>query len=418
MSPALSHANMSTKAEEHTLASPRDWETWDRAFRAKAIASDLWSHIDPTSDGEPLLEKPKRPEISEYNKYQTPASQVTPTESSGTVGTQEPITTTENTTTSPSTASNIPARVFSDLSPQDRKEYQFRPSEHSIYSREYHQQQEKILSLQSWVTSTVAQNYLYTCCDSSESLRTWYSNLREQVKPKRRDGQEAILDEYEDAIRPLHKPPRDFHKWLTNWTTVTSRALKHDIPRTSKPWAWWRDFRKAISEVNPSWARMYHGFYQQYLDNDSLTIRQVAADFAQEISENATTRRTKVAKGAFGPTYHGEGADKKEKEDVRPIYKSRGKRKRFQPARAQSSQTRDEPERKCLVCERTTCPSLELCYYAFPDQAPKEWVPWAQVQEVADNNLEIPSIKKKVAEIAKNKRQKVTHTATSDDGKQ
>ena len=282
---------------------------------------------------------------------------------------------------------------------------------------EYRHQKKEVLALKSWVTSTVARHYVHLCCDEDETLRTWYAQLMERVKPADIGKIETVLEEYEKAVRVLTRPLRDIQQWLKDWSAAISKAQKHNIERATVPWMWWRDFKAAIIRVNPTWAGLYHGLYKQSLRDGTLTIRTVAADFEEEITKNSTANRARVAKGAFGPTYHGEGADEKE-EEVRPTYKSRGKRKRFQPARAQSSRTRDEPERKCLVCERTTCPALELCYYAFPDQAPKRWVPWAHVQEVADINLEKPYIKKKVAEITKNKRQKVTHTTTSDDGKQ
>ena len=405
MSPVLPTPTMSTQIEP-TLMSSKDWEVWDKAFRTRATTSGLWPHIDPTTGGKALLEEPERPEISDYKKQQNLATQSTPAESTATA------------TASPSTSSDTPARSLSDLSPQDYKEYHFRSKEFDSRFRQFSQQQERIHTLQAWMTSTIAQHYSYNCCDSSESLRTWYANLRQHVKPDITQEKEAILEEYKKTVRVLSKPPRDFNLWLNNWSAAISRAQKNKIPHTLESWSWWSDFRNAIMPVKSTWATLYNGLYKNDLIADTLSFRTVAADFSREINEMSPTSRVKVAKGAFGPTYQGEEADEKEKGETRPTYQSRGKRKRVQPTRAQSSQTGDESGRRCLVCERTKCPSLELCFYTFPDQAPKGWVPWPHVKEVADNNLEKPYIKKKVAEIAKTKRQKVTHATTSDDGGQ
>ena len=183
MSPVLATAKNMSSNTDSTLNSSREWEAWNNDFQARAIALDLWSYVDPSTDGEALLEKPKRPEVTDYKKHQNPTSQVTPTESTATVGPNESSSATHNTTSAPST-SETPARCLSDLSPRDYQEYQFRWKEYNSLMREYNKQQDRVLTLQSWVTSTVARHYRYTCCDASESLRAWYANLREQVKSK------------------------------------------------------------------------------------------------------------------------------------------------------------------------------------------------------------------------------------------
>ena len=52
-----------------TLISPLEWDTWDDKFRTKAKSSDLWAHINPITNGKKLLERPTKPEASDFLKY-------------------------------------------------------------------------------------------------------------------------------------------------------------------------------------------------------------------------------------------------------------------------------------------------------------------------------------------------------------
>ena len=51
------------------LMSPLEWDAWDDKLRTKAKSSDLLAHIDPIIDGKKLLEKPTKPETSDFLKY-------------------------------------------------------------------------------------------------------------------------------------------------------------------------------------------------------------------------------------------------------------------------------------------------------------------------------------------------------------
>ena len=52
-----------------TLISPSEWDAWDDEFRTKAKSSNLWAHIDPTINSKKLLERPTKPETSDFLKY-------------------------------------------------------------------------------------------------------------------------------------------------------------------------------------------------------------------------------------------------------------------------------------------------------------------------------------------------------------
>ena len=52
---------------EVTLNGPADWDSWDHQFKIKAVAANLWDHVDPEVD-EPLLKKPRMPLVGSYQR--------------------------------------------------------------------------------------------------------------------------------------------------------------------------------------------------------------------------------------------------------------------------------------------------------------------------------------------------------------
>ena len=62
-----------------TLTSPLEWDAWNEVLRTKAKSNDLWAHIDPSTNGKKLLEKPTKPEVSDFPKHIHNNRQETPT---------------------------------------------------------------------------------------------------------------------------------------------------------------------------------------------------------------------------------------------------------------------------------------------------------------------------------------------------
>ena len=51
------------------LMSPLKWDAWNEVLRTKAKSSDLWAHIDPSTDGKKLLERPIKLEVLDFLKH-------------------------------------------------------------------------------------------------------------------------------------------------------------------------------------------------------------------------------------------------------------------------------------------------------------------------------------------------------------
>ena len=51
------------------LMSPLEWDAWDNKLRTKANSNDLWAHINPTTNGKKLLERPTKLKVLDFLKY-------------------------------------------------------------------------------------------------------------------------------------------------------------------------------------------------------------------------------------------------------------------------------------------------------------------------------------------------------------
>ena len=52
-----------------TLISLLEWDAWDKVLKIKAKSSDLWAHIDPSTNGKKLLERPTKLKVSDFPKH-------------------------------------------------------------------------------------------------------------------------------------------------------------------------------------------------------------------------------------------------------------------------------------------------------------------------------------------------------------
>lgn len=145
-----------------------------------------------------------------------------------------------------------------------------------------------------------------------------------------------------------------------------------------------------VERWKPDWAKIYGAQYTRDVKDGTLTFHKVAAHFEQELIRDAKVNKGPVAKGAFGPTFNGEGSDKGGTEKNNSPSK-----KRSRPVSIQA---------KCIICKRTKCRSLERCYYAFPEKAPIEWNAKNHIQEVVNKNLQKKHVKDKIAEIKAKRR--------------
>ena len=73
----------------------------------------------------------------------------------------------------------------------------------------YTAEREAINKLRNWTLKTASEHLIQTTCDPKDTLKGWYTKLKEQVSvsatKQKRDAQSL----YKTANRPLTKAPRD-----------------------------------------------------------------------------------------------------------------------------------------------------------------------------------------------------------------
>jgi hypothetical protein len=194
---------MSSEANNVTLSSLEDWESWERQFKIQAIDLQHWSHF---IDGEPLLEKPKKPEIS---SYQTQAQTRTMAGRSQTV--------------------DAKGSQPSELANQDRLGYQLDMQLYIQEEKEFKEQTRSVQKLRKWVMNSVASHYVLVACEPEEVLHQWYDNLKIHVGISNAKAEQTARDRYKEALKPLTKP-KDWSNWLSNWEKVVFLAKKKKVP--------------------------------------------------------------------------------------------------------------------------------------------------------------------------------------------
>jgi len=97
-----------------------------------------------------------------------------------------------------------------------------------------------------WITSYVADTYLRTCCNPSDSLDVWYKNLCEEFKLATEEAKISAFHAYHEATKPLTRAPKDWYKWLVAWEDAISTGKSVRLAETSDPVSWFEAFIKVI----------------------------------------------------------------------------------------------------------------------------------------------------------------------------
>ena len=122
--------------------------------------------------------------------------------------------------------SDCPAQSYSELSSNDQKACRLFASEFQNECKMYNIQQDGILSLQTWIKSTIALEYKYSCYHLTDTLRVWYANLCRKIIPADEATTEASWDQYTKGTRVLARPPKDFNLWLNARTNAMEKSRK------------------------------------------------------------------------------------------------------------------------------------------------------------------------------------------------
>jgi hypothetical protein len=401
------YTSISTKNDSTAfLQGPGDWDKWNKQFQAKAVAYSLWEHIDPEApETEAFLTKPPEPSLNDYATETIITESQTQRRQQGRRATS---------------ATNDHITV-ADLSTDGQKSFQLAWTIYIQHKREYAEQKTKIQDLKDWVISSVASYLFESACDPSESIRDWYTKIKQHSGASDDMTTTQARDSYKKAIVVLTKPPRDFHIWLNNWEQAMSRGQAKGVPEALSVPAWFDDFLNAVEPLMGNWTSSYRLYKQDKVDSRSLTYRILANDFRKELRHRKSTPSSaKYAKGSFGPAFGpmekaidsaegnsppSQGAESSQKSTGRRIAGSRSIRGQKRAASEnQEAVLENQGTKLCPVCNLNH--KLSKCYYALPELAPDDFQPREHIQERAKSSLQKKDVINQLQTI-KNKRQKL-----------
>jgi len=317
---------------------------------------DLWDYIK--ANPKPLLTEPKMPEAKDYR----------------TIGVSTRSQSTATASTSPSTV---------DHTHEETRSVQIAWNIFTFKSRKYDTQRDSIKDLKDWVNRTTAHQYNSSCIPA-ESLHKWYSKLEEHASMGMVKENKIVRDKYKAAMKPLTKPPRDWHSWIITWEEAMSLGEQKKFADATDSTIWFGDFIDAIKPALYYWATSYEQNKQEKAEAKTLTYRAVANDLRRET--RFKTKGGSIAKGSFGPTHASDpqlSDQSAEDEDEAQQAQTRSKRNK---KRRRDSTSATEGMEKCLVCE---LPNHQIpnCFYTFPEKAYEGFKPRRKIQKRAEENL-------------------------------
>ena len=274
--------------------------------------------------------------------------------------------------------------------------------------KQYNEQKEAIEKLKNWVLKTTSQHLLRTVCKPTENIKEWYSNLTKQVGVSEARQKQDAREIYRSALKPLSKAPRDALGWLSNWERAISFAKEKKVAEAQDSTDWFADFAIAVkpfTKVMEQWVTAYRIVKKEQIDLGTLSYRTLANDFCEEVKStpsNAKEIRRTIAKGTFGPSFaadhSGCASGDAPSDEKRRVVERKGAtnpRKRKYTGGSQSV---------CPACGNSH--TLEICYYTFPEKAPKWFRFRRETQDTVEKALEENSQLKKEVTRLKSKKSK------------
>jgi hypothetical protein len=392
-------------SENVSLKGPEDWETWNTQFESKAISTDIWRLISPDrdqEDTEPFAEKPIPLKIGDYNKKLIQETWSQSSQSAATAqGSQQAIVHIEEVD-----YANKP-RTATEMTTAARQAFQLDWTLYQHNFKMYTAEREAIDKLRNWVLKTTNKHLIRTVYNPKDTLKGWYTKLKEQVSvsatKQKRDAQTL----YKAANKPLTKAPRDVIAWLNSWEEAVTLAKEKKVPEAQHLDIWFEDFSLVIRGFMKEWIVLYKMLHTTEIENRILTFWKLANDLRKELLKSSMSNAGQViAKGAFGPSFADLDNTEQPKEDKQE--KTKGKDK------SKQKMTTEESSVKCPACELQGH-TLPNCLYVFSEKAKGRFHICKDWQEEMNKKLDKDNQLQKEVDRIKDKKQKEGETNQDQD---
>lgn len=241
------------------LNCPNDWDDWNQQFMSKAVAKRIWKKIDPdTADQHSFLEEPQRPKLHDY-----------------------PVGGAFLQTLSRKRRNEAPVRdgrapegveiTVAHLSAEGKSDFQLDWDIYKDARKMYENEQNSIDLLKDIIGQTVTSHIFSACCPATESLRDWYSNLKQHSSLGQDQLDAWARERYLTAIQSLTEIPQDPEAWLQAWEKAIINGQTRQLPETLSPIILARDFFNVVRGVFPDWARFAEREYRTQIFDRTLT---------------------------------------------------------------------------------------------------------------------------------------------------
>jgi hypothetical protein len=411
-----------TNNEEIKLTIDRDWEAWEQHLQRLAVGGDIWNLIDPNSTDRPMT-KPVSPVLDDYV---TPLNIPTPSVNTSTSNRQlrSRPTAPQN---QPGSEERSATPNTSDQTAEQRARYNVAYQQWAQLMKAYNEENHRVQEVRKWIMKTVVSHLQQIACKPTESLRQWYTNLRDAVGVENFDMAQEVRSKYRAATAPVHTMPKDFTAWINRWEIAVGNMEDKSMPEASDAKLWFNDLQTALRghyEVQ-NFLSNFRIMKEAELKSNTLSFRKVAFEL-RKLADNLKPHTRRVQKGAFaaGPTFDGKddtsepAIETREVEELQEHPKNKQKKKQTTRTKRPRTDTTDSASAdprpasrprydrpSCKLCSKRH--SLEDCWFVFPEKMPSYSNQSRSQQAMADKILSSnPELAAEVARIRERAQEK------------
>lgn len=285
---------MSSDNSDIKLTGPENWKLWNHRFINVAEENLLWDLVDPKSNTKgAFLTRPIKPSVSDYPKRLEAPAANTRAASSGSVR-ESPAVETHRVDTS-----SAPTRV-SEMTAEGKEQYHEDIRTYTFEYKVFQDQAQKVATVSTWLRQHVAPGVYTAACKPGKKLHEWYAALKERAGVDKVEETRQAVKNYNAAIKPLSRKPKDMHAWLQNWQAALEEAQEANLPGAKDSATWWPQFAAAVEGTGyDSWCESYRNSNRDAIDEDRLTVHKLVKDFRERLQKDGDVKSRTVAKGAF-----------------------------------------------------------------------------------------------------------------------
>lgn len=110
---------------------------------------------------------------------------------------------------------------------------------------EFKSEKSTVRELHTWITTTVARDYISICCNPHESMAKWVKNLENPCGQESDEENMNARKGYQKALKPLRSLNQAL-EWVDRWERAYGQAQARKVVETQDTKSLFTDFLKAV----------------------------------------------------------------------------------------------------------------------------------------------------------------------------